>query len=113
MSLLVFYRSLITLQVISKLISKLKSRTDPVRKKGLVMATIHPFLPGNCTFEPHDITAMSMALNDVCEALKINGDCAVRETVAQRIIELTKRGERSPTKLRDRVLWEANWGAVL
>jgi hypothetical protein len=31
-----------------------------------------------------------------------------KETIAVRIIELARCGERSPTKLRDRVLREAN-----
>jgi hypothetical protein len=41
---------------------------------------------------------------------QIEGDPAAREIVAIRIVELAKRGERSPTKLRDRVLEEANGG---
>ncbi|HWX85780.1 MAG TPA: hypothetical protein VNZ48_19440 [Xanthobacteraceae bacterium] len=71
------------------------------------MATIVPFLK-DAAFEPRDITAMSMALDDVCNALKIAGDSAAREVIAVRIIELARRGERSPTRLRDRLLAEAN-----
>ena len=57
---------------------------------------------------------MSMALDDVSEALKLNEDFeAARETLAIRIIELARRGERSPTKLRDRMLAEANGGVGL
>jgi hypothetical protein len=44
---------------------------------------------------------MSMALDDVCAALNINRDTSAREVIAIRIIE------RSPTKLRDRLLLEA------
>ena len=69
---------------------------------------IRPYLDGDGTFDPGDIQAMSMALADVCEALKLNGNGKATETVAVRIIELARRGERSPTKLRDRVLAEAN-----
>ena len=70
------------------------------------MAAIIPFLRVD-SFEPDDIAAMSMALDDVCRELKIDGDAGEREVVAVRIIELAGRGERSPTKLRDRVLAEA------
>ena len=77
------------------------------------MAAIIPFLKSNSAFEQNDITAMSMALDEVCKALTINGDAAAREVVAVRIIELARRGERSPTKLRDRVLAEANGGTGL
>jgi hypothetical protein len=72
------------------------------------MATIVPFLQSSGAFEPHEITAMSMAFDDVCKELQISGDCVARETIAVRIIELARRGERSPTKLRDRLLLEAN-----
>jgi hypothetical protein len=51
---------------------------------------------------------MSMAFDDVCEALELDDNERARKTVAVRIIELARRGERSPTKLRDRVLAEAN-----
>jgi hypothetical protein len=72
------------------------------------MTTISPFLTGQPVFGPHDIQVMSMALDEVCDTLALNGDVRARETVATRIIELARRGERSPTKLRDRVLAEAN-----
>lgn len=73
------------------------------------MATIIPFLRSEeNVFDPKDITAMSMALDDVCETLKLKDDGAAREVMAVRIIELAKTGERSPTRLRDRVLQEAD-----
>jgi hypothetical protein len=54
---------------------------------------------------------MSMALQDICQALGIPADdTATREIIASRIIELTRLGERSPTVLRDRVLREAKQG---
>jgi hypothetical protein len=65
---------------------------------------------GTAAFSPHDIRSMSMALDDVCKALNIDGDTTAREVIAIRIIELARRGERSPTKLRDRLLAEANGG---
>jgi hypothetical protein len=73
------------------------------------MAAIVPYLK-DAAFEPADIAAMSEALDDVCKTLNINGDVPAREVIAIRIIELARRGERSPTKLRDRLLLEANGG---
>ena len=39
--------------------------------------------------------------------LELNGDNSARQTVAVRIIDLAKAGERNPNRLRDRVLHEA------
>lgn len=61
-------------------------------------------------FEPNDIEAMSLAYEEVCNALHINGDAGARETIAARVIDFARRGERCPTVLRDRVLAEANGG---
>jgi hypothetical protein len=76
------------------------------------MATILPFLKGGTflrdgVFEPHDIKAMSMALDDVCKVMKLQDDSPAKEIIAARIIDLARGGERSPTRLRDRVLHEA------
>lgn len=68
-----------------------------------------PFLSA-VAFEPNDIQAMSLAYDHICDALKINGDIRARETIAAKVIELARRGERCPTVLRDRVLAEANGG---
>ena len=73
------------------------------------MGAILPFVSAGA-FEPNDIQAMSLAYDGVCNALHINGDIRARETIAERVIELARRGERSPTLLRDRVLAEANGG---
>ena len=69
-----------------------------------------PFQKGEAVFDPDEIRAMSMALDDVCKALELDGNVKAREVVAIRIIELARRGERSPTRLRDRVVNEANGG---
>jgi hypothetical protein len=74
------------------------------------MATIIPFLERASAFDPSDIEAMSMALDDVCRELKLDGNVKAREIVAVRIIELARRGERNPAKLRDRLLNEAQGG---
>jgi hypothetical protein len=73
---------------------------------------IRHYLNSDGVFSPVDIRTMSMALDDVCKALRLDGHAAGKEAVAIRIIELARRGERSPTKLRDRVLAEANGGTV-
>jgi hypothetical protein len=70
------------------------------------MATILPFLKDG-VFDPNDIAAMSLALDDVCKALNLQDASAAREVIAIRIIDLAKAGERSPTRLRDRLLHEA------
>jgi hypothetical protein len=50
--------------------------------------------PKKAFFEPSDITAMSKALADACDALHVSNDAmAEREIVATRIIELARRGE--------------------
>jgi hypothetical protein len=68
--------------------------------------SITPFLTDG-VFDPKDIKAMSMALDDVCAALNIVNGNPAREVIAERIIALARNGERSPTLLRDRVLREA------
>ena len=70
------------------------------------MATILPFVKDGA-FDHNDITAMSIALDDVCKALNLKDDNSAREIMATRIIDLARRGERNPTRLRDRVLHEA------
>jgi len=70
------------------------------------MAAIRPFLR-DAVFEQKDITAMSMALDDVCKTLNLLDGNPAREVIAERIIALAITGERSPTLLRDRVLREA------
>jgi hypothetical protein len=71
------------------------------------MATILPFVKDGA-FDQKDISAMSMALDDVCEMLKLRDDNSAREVIASRIVDLARAGERSATRLRDRVLHEAN-----
>ena len=82
------------------------------RHKGSLMGTIIPFLGDGAAlrdsvFDPQDIKAMSMALDDVCRTLNLRDNSSAKEVIAARIIDLARRGERSPTRLRDRVLHEA------
>ena len=76
------------------------------------MATILPFIRDNNVFDPKDVTAMSMALNDVCKSLNLH-DGPQRDAMAERIVELARQGIRSPTMLRDRVLHEAGQGHLI
>jgi hypothetical protein len=71
------------------------------------MATILPFVKDG-VFDQKDITAMSMALDDVCKILNLRDDSSAREVIAIRIVDLARAGERSPTRLRDRILREAD-----
>jgi hypothetical protein len=75
------------------------------------VAAIIPFL-NNEAFEPQDIKAMSTALDDVCRVLKVR-DASSQQVFATRIIDLARRGERSPMRLRDRLLQEARQASVL
>jgi hypothetical protein len=71
------------------------------------MATILPFVKDG-VFDQKDITAMSMALDDLCKMLNLPDDNSAKEVIASRIIDLARAGERNPTRLRDRILHEAN-----
>ena len=71
------------------------------------MATILPFVKDG-VFDQKDITAMSMALDDVCKMLNLPDDNLAKEVIASRIIDLARAGERNPTRLRDRILHEAD-----
>ena len=71
------------------------------------MATILPFVKDG-VFDQEAIAAMSMALDDVCKMLSLRDDNSAKEVIASRIIDLARAGERSPTRLRDRILHEAD-----
>jgi hypothetical protein len=58
-------------------------------------------------YDPEALRAMSTALANVCRLLKVEHDQDACEVMAIRIIDLARRGERDPERLRDRVLWEA------
>jgi hypothetical protein len=73
------------------------------------MGTILPFLKGRSVFDPEALHAMSAALDEACLALKLPETAAhERETVAVRIVELARRGERDAKRLCERVLHEAS-----
>lgn len=74
------------------------------------MTAIVPFLKDQA-FDHNDIEAMSLALNEVCQALRVGKDIKARETIAVRIIMLAQRGQRDPVKLCDQLIAEANGGS--
>ena len=75
------------------------------------MNKIIEFTAGNLAFDPQDIEAMSLALDEVCKALNISANTTARELVALRILELARHGERNPAALQDRVLTESTSGS--
>lgn len=60
-------------------------------------------------FDAEVTHAMSLAFEQVCDSLRIDGDARTRETVAVRIIELARSGIVDAPTLRDRVLREAGF----
>jgi hypothetical protein len=66
----------------------------------------HPtFLNGPIAFEPEMTHAMGVAFDEVCRVLFVSHDAkAVREVIAEKIIEHARSGERDPDRLRDAVL---------
>jgi hypothetical protein len=66
-------------------------------------ATVPPLQDSG--FDQNDITAMSRAVDEICQEMRVpDGDNPARRAIAERLIALARRGERSPTVLRDRVL---------
>ena len=65
---------------------------------------IHPFLTDQA-FDPEVITALSLALERACDALRLSviDDVATR-LVAEKIINLAQRGIRDPDTLASMVL---------
>ena len=62
-------------------------------------APITPFLQGQA-FDPETVQAMANALVMTCEALGLSDrDDAMTQLVAEKIIELAKRGFKNPTAL--------------
>jgi hypothetical protein len=67
------------------------------------MTTIVPFLQHDA-FDPDALRVMSIALEEACRKLQVDGDQRAREEIAIRILELARCGERDPERLRDGVL---------
>lgn len=63
-------------------------------------------------FEPDAVSAMSTAFDEICRSLQLpDGATRERETIAVRIIELARRGERDAKRLSERILREAGSAA--
>jgi len=72
------------------------------------MGTVLPFFRDQPVFDPEALRAMSAALDQACHALELPETAArERETVAVRIVELARRGERDAKRLCDGVLHDA------
>ena len=71
------------------------------------MSTDPPFRFGEA-FDPEATNAMAAVVEEICEALGINANArGTRQVIAARVVELARRGERDPGRLRDRILHEA------
>jgi hypothetical protein len=69
------------------------------------VSDIHTFLNGPPAFDPEVTHAMGVAFDDVCRALFVPDNAkAVRQAIAEKVIEHVRRGERDPDRLRDAVL---------
>jgi hypothetical protein len=66
----------------------------------------------DAVFGPEVTNALAAAVDEICRTLNINGDAHAREVIATRVIDLARRGERDPIRLRDRVLQEAGAEAM-
>ena len=71
------------------------------------MSTDPPFRFGEA-FDPEATNAMAAVVEEICEALGITANAhGARQVIAARVVELARRGERDPARLRDRILHEA------
>jgi len=79
-----------------------------------IVTEILPFLKDQLVFNPEATHAMSVAFDEICRALFVNdGAKAVREAVADKVIEHARSGENDSDRLRDAVLKEIGAGGRL
>ena len=65
------------------------------------------FLRESPPFAREEIVDMAHAVDDICKALEISSDDAqTMKSVAERVVEHAKRGERNPEVLAERVISE-------
>ena len=65
------------------------------------------FLPASPSFAQDEIVDMALAVDDVCKVLDIPPeDAPTLKSIAERVIEHAKRGERDPAILAERVISE-------
>ena len=93
---------------LSDLSDETNRRADNLYGDGQGAAPISPFLRGQA-FDPEAAQAIANALVMTCEALGLsNRDDATTQLVAQKIIELAKRGLKNPTELHLAAIKEFN-----
>jgi hypothetical protein len=80
------------------------SRSGAAKLGGAV--PIQPLLAEVGVFSPEDVTALATAFEDALGALHLDRTNPVALAIAKRIIELAKRGERNPSRLRNAVVSE-------
>jgi hypothetical protein len=78
-----------------------------LENEGRVLLDQISFPTNEGVFDPEMTRVMTAAFEQICEALKLDGDARAREAIAVRVIELARRGERDPDRIRERVLREA------
>jgi len=65
------------------------------------------FLSDSPPFAQDEIVDMALAVDDVCKVLEIPPeDAPTLKSIAERVIEHAKRGERDPAVLAERVISE-------
>ena len=71
------------------------------------MGAVLPYVKNPIVFGPEATCAMSVAFDEACRALNVSYTAnGAREAIAIRIIELARRGECDPDRLRARVITE-------
>jgi hypothetical protein len=65
------------------------------------------FLSDSPSFAQDEIVDMALAVDDVCKVLEIPPeDAPTLKSIAERVVEHAKRGERDPAVLAERVIGE-------
>jgi hypothetical protein len=65
------------------------------------------FLRESPPFEQDEIVDMALAVDDICEVLEISSeDAPTLKSIAERVVEHAKRGERDPAVLAELVVSE-------
>jgi hypothetical protein len=69
------------------------------------------FLPESPPFADDEIVGMAHAVDDVCKVLEIPPeDAPTLKSIAERVVELAREGERDPAALAERVISELRPG---
>ena len=65
------------------------------------------FLPESPPFAQDEIVDMALAVDNICEVLEISTeDAPTLKSIAERVVEHARRGERDPEALAERVIGE-------